>query len=184
MPQPMPLPTYPPSAPPSSGGYPPQTGYPPSTYPPSGGYNSGPPRGAYPPSTYPPAAQPSYQPGYPPASNPGYPPASHSGYPPSTGGYNPTSSTYPPGPGGHGYEGPRGPYAGVSYTGVSTGSSTSHLIPKVFLTLSLFVHCAVRFHIEYLALVFVLCGVRKSSTKIKVKNSKLGNFGVKQFTKF
>lgn len=157
MPQPMQLPTYPPSAPPSSAGYPPQTGYPPSTYPPSGGYNSGPPGGAYPPSTYPPAAQP----GYPPASNPGYPPASHPGYPPSTGGYNPTPSTYPPGSGGHGYEGARGPYGGVSYTGGSTGSSTSHLIPKVFLILSLFVRCAVRLYIEYLAIVFVLCGVRK-----------------------
>ncbi|CAH1130411.1 unnamed protein product [Ceutorhynchus assimilis] len=146
MPQPMPMPTYPPSAPagypsyppqPSSGGYPPSAssgGYPPASgggYPPASGGGYPPPSGGYPPASaggYPPPSG-----GYPPASGGGYPPASSGSYPPqpSRGGYPPASSGgHPhaggspshyhsaPGapPGGQGYQGPTGPYGGVSYT--------------------------------------------------------------------
>ncbi|CAG9865151.1 unnamed protein product [Phyllotreta striolata] len=119
MPQPMPMPAYPPTAPnypPSNTAYPPSnTGYPPSNtgYPPS---NTG-----YPPSNtgylpcttrYPPSNT-GYQP-----SNAGYPPSNtRSGYPPNTyPGTAPGAS-----PSGHGYhQGSQGPYGGFSYTHQST----------------------------------------------------------------
>ncbi|CAG9830826.1 unnamed protein product [Diabrotica balteata] len=96
MPQPMQMPTYPPSIPgyPPAvpGGYPPPQssgGYPPSSggYPPSGGgYHSGGGGASYPPNTYP-SGQQSY------SSAPGAPPG-----------------------GGHGHQGSQGPYGGFSYT--------------------------------------------------------------------
>ncbi|CAH0555501.1 unnamed protein product [Brassicogethes aeneus] len=111
MPQPMPMPTYPPSNPsypPSSGGYPPSSGgYPPSSggYPPSsGGYP--PSAGGYPPSAggYPPhnsGGHPPMSGGYPPSSG-GYPPHNSGGSPPMSGGYPPQSSGgYPPSQGGY-----------------------------------------------------------------------------------
>ncbi|XP_050502078.1 annexin B9-like isoform X1 [Diabrotica virgifera virgifera] len=89
MPQPMQMPTYPPSMP----GYPPAVpgGYPPPQssggYPPSsGGYHSGGGGASYPPNTYPSGPQQPY------SSAPGAP------------------------PGGHGHQGSQGPYGGFSYT--------------------------------------------------------------------
>ncbi|XP_066146204.1 annexin B9-like isoform X1 [Euwallacea fornicatus] len=101
MPQPMPIPSYPASAPPSSYPYPPannpsyppaSAGYPPSIYPSSAG-----------------AASPTNTSPYCPSSSP-YPPSSRH---PSTGAV----------PGRDSYEGPRQPYGGISYT--SSGLSNS-----------------------------------------------------------
>nr|CAH7766068.1 unnamed protein product [Callosobruchus chinensis] len=87
MPQPMPMPTYPPSAPSHGEGYPP----PASTG--GGGYPPAPNIGGYPPShggAYPP---PSSAGGYPPASSGGGYPSSGGGYPSSGGGYPPVPSS-------------------------------------------------------------------------------------------
>ncbi|XP_023012668.2 annexin B9-like isoform X1 [Leptinotarsa decemlineata] len=102
MPQPMPMPSYPPN----SGGFPPAPHSPArssSQYPPSPGRGYPPSSGGYPPSSegYPPSSG-----GYPPASG-GYPPSggshppSSGGYPPSGGGHPPSSGGYPPSGGGH-----------------------------------------------------------------------------------
>ncbi|VEN36448.1 unnamed protein product [Callosobruchus maculatus] len=129
MPQPMPMPTYPPSAPSHGEGYPPTGGggYPPSNaggYPPAssggggGGYPPASSGGGYPPSSgggYPPASSGG---GYPPSSGGGYPSAQSGGqgyppgsYPSSGGGYPPSSAPGAP-PHGHPHQ---GPYGGHSY---------------------------------------------------------------------
>ncbi|VEN36446.1 unnamed protein product [Callosobruchus maculatus] len=112
MPQPMPMPTYPPSAPSHGEGYPPTGGggYPPSNaggYPPASSGGGG---GGYPPA--------SSGGGYPPSSGGGYPSAQSGGqgyppgsYPSSGGGYPPSSAPGAP-PHGHPHQ---GPYGGHSY---------------------------------------------------------------------
>ncbi|KAJ8933353.1 hypothetical protein NQ314_014068, partial [Rhamnusium bicolor] len=116
MPQPMPMPAYPPT----NSGYPPAHGgssYPPaqggSPYPPAQGggsqYHSSAPGSGYPPSTG----------GYPSAG--GYPPSSY----PSTPGAPPS--------GGHGYNSreSQGPYGGVSYTQHSSGLMSQGPVAKI-----------------------------------------------------